>query len=59
MTVSAQITDYTCALACIESLAKDKEKPVTQKELIDKFQAECKKEDVKRVALPSRILLIF
>lgn len=44
MAATAQITNYTCGLACIESLARNRGTSITQQELINRFQTECKKD---------------
>lgn len=38
-----QISDYTCVLACIESLSADKNQRISQKELIERYPMECRK----------------
>jgi ABC-type bacteriocin/lantibiotic exporter with double-glycine peptidase domain len=41
MTPIKQITSFTCALACIESLATDKNRPISQNALIEKYPEKC------------------
>lgn len=40
MTLTHQITPFTCGLACIESIAHDLGKPITQCEILKKYKKE-------------------
>jgi hypothetical protein len=41
MTFTAQITPYTCALACLESFYRDCGESMTQQELLNNYPAQC------------------
>ena len=43
VTITKQISAYTCVLACIESILADWNRPMTQQELIDRFPDLCHK----------------
>ena len=43
VTITKQISAYTCILACLESILTDWGTPITQQELIDRFPEFCHK----------------
>lgn len=43
MTIIKQISDFTCVLACIESITSDWGCPISQKDLIEQFPDLCNK----------------
>lgn len=61
MTSIKQINDYSCVLACIESLSIDKNKHITQQELINRYPQYCYKDQKIEgaVDLPTNLLHIL